>query len=796
MPTIWVGDVSKSFHEDSTVVNSRNQKEGNFNISLLGRHYVESEGCKDLATSEKFSDENSSESWLETEYGEESAYTHTGSGIFRSKVLDEAGVSDFTAGQNDQDKQRDDTVSSEDKLVSQEDSQCFGTFEFNNSNGQMGKVAYQTIATKLYSTMETVESVVESESSDFGSGQGRHEMVAVKRKFGHREIPGRSSLDSIDNRLKPLGLGSTSESDICSGQMEDRRTTHVSQRLGIKSGLEGNSRVRASIEGNCLNDKNGQSSGSDVYKEARRYEKSKPTGGIKPHYEVGREISARFVSIAYPRKTQSNSRFSKSHDSQQARMGIKPRDIPTNNKKMGSANNRPNGNESESEGETVLCQNTVLPSNGDRCSFTGLEPRSIVHISSIPINREGAQEDKEGQSRGDSNSSRLAQEGMVSLIDCNVNRQSMGASEQKGSSPTRTNNASMSAGIIIEGLEVERNRLRKEGFSNAVIDMMLASRKPSTNNTYRRVWKVFLPWLLEKGVTPEQVTVSHVLDFLQAGFDKNLSVRTLRLQTSAISVLTGKQWARDQKVIKFLTGVLHLRPPIKKLSATWSLPLVLKGLTKEPFEPLDTVSEMLLTLKTTLLIAITSARRVSNLQALSAEEPFTIVQSDKVVLRTMPEFLPKVVKDSHLNSEIILPSFFPEPVSDQEKKWHNLDIVRCLSIYLKRAKSWRKTNKLLIIPSGNRKGQAASTTTISRWIVNCIKAVYQEAGVRFPKGVKAHSTRAVSASWAFQAEVSMEKVCKAASWSSANTFLKHYHLDVRSTQEANVALSILGSVCE
>ncbi len=45
--------------------------------------------------------------------------------------------------------------------------------------------------------------------------------------------------------------------------------------------------------------------------------------------------------------------------------------------------------------------------------------------------------------------------------------------------------------------------------------------------------------------------------------------------------------------------------------------MVLEALCKLPFEPIEEVSERLLTLKTVLLLAIHSLKRVGDLQALS-----------------------------------------------------------------------------------------------------------------------------------------------------------------------------------
>lgn len=87
------------------------------------------------------------------------------------------------------------------------------------------------------------------------------------------------------------------------------------------------------------------------------------------------------------------------------------------------------------------------------------------------------------------------------------------------------------------------------------------------------------------------------------------------------------------------------------------LTLVLEALTKATFEPAQEVSIKFLTLMLAFLLAITTARRVSDLQALSIKEPFLLILEDRVVLRQDPLFLPKVASQFHISQEITLPSF-------------------------------------------------------------------------------------------------------------------------------------------
>lgn len=53
----------------------------------------------------------------------------------------------------------------------------------------------------------------------------------------------------------------------------------------------------------------------------------------------------------------------------------------------------------------------------------------------------------------------------------------------------------------------------------------------------------------------------------------------------------------------------------------WDLSLVLQLLIGEPFEPIDSCAVTFLTPKTVFLVAITTAKRVSELKALSIRDP-------------------------------------------------------------------------------------------------------------------------------------------------------------------------------
>ncbi len=68
--------------------------------------------------------------------------------------------------------------------------------------------------------------------------------------------------------------------------------------------------------------------------------------------------------------------------------------------------------------------------------------------------------------------------------------------------------------------------------------------------------------------------------------------------------------------IRFLRGIRRLRPPVRPRMPTWDLAVVLEALSKATFELLEEVPLRFLTVKTVFLLAISSLKRVGDLQAI------------------------------------------------------------------------------------------------------------------------------------------------------------------------------------
>ncbi|XP_067257251.1 uncharacterized protein [Chanodichthys erythropterus] len=337
----------------------------------------------------------------------------------------------------------------------------------------------------------------------------------------------------------------------------------------------------------------------------------------------------------------------------------------------------------------------------------------------------------------------------------------------------------------------EGARLIETGLPTEVVETILHSRAPSTRKLYLYKWKVFALWCEQHNLDPVHSSVSDVLRFLQEKFSEGLTPSTLKVYVAAISAhhipVGGSSLGRDPLVVRFLRGALRLRPVVRTKTPTWDLTIVLQGLAEAPFEPIEEVSDKFLTLKTIFLLAVSSLKRIGDLQALSVAPSCLEFAPGmvKAFLHTRPGYVPKV--PTRVPGPIVLEAFCPPPFTnvDQERK-NLLCPVRALDAYVHRAALWRKTEQLFVCYGSPKKGGPASKQRMSKWLVEAISLAYETVGRPCPLMVRAHSTRGMAASRALLSGVSMDDICGAAGWSSQHTFIRFYNLHLNITPGARV----------
>ncbi len=150
------------------------------------------------------------------------------------------------------------------------------------------------------------------------------------------------------------------------------------------------------------------------------------------------------------------------------------------------------------------------------------------------------------------------------------------------------------------------------------------------------------------------------------------------------------------------------RPP---LVPSWDLSIVLAGLHRGPFEPLDTVRQKFLSLKTAHLTVLTSLKRVGDLQAFSVSEECLVFGPvySHVVLRPRPGYVPKVPTTLFRDQVVNLQAL---PSEEADPALALLCPVRALRLYVDHTWSVSSSEQLFVCHGGQQKGKAVSKTEV------------------------------------------------------------------------------------
>ncbi len=237
------------------------------------------------------------------------------------------------------------------------------------------------------------------------------------------------------------------------------------------------------------------------------------------------------------------------------------------------------------------------------------------------------------------------------------------------------------------------------GLAPAVVETIIQARAPSTRQTYALKWSLFATWCSSRREDPRRCTIGVVLSFLQERLERRLSPSTLKVYVAAIAAhhdaVDGRSLGKHDLIVRFLKGARRMNPSRPPLVPSWDLSIVLAGLQRGPFEPLDSVELKFLSLKTALLTALTSIKRVGDLQAFSVSEEcfvFGLVYSH-VVLRSRPGYVPKVPTTPFRDQVVNLQAL---PSEEADKALALLCPVRALRIYVTRTRSVRSSEQLFV----------------------------------------------------------------------------------------------------
>ena len=211
-----------------------------------------------------------------------------------------------------------------------------------------------------------------------------------------------------------------------------------------------------------------------------------------------------------------------------------------------------------------------------------------------------------------------------------------------------------------------------------------------------------------------------------------------------------------------MKGVYKLRTPKPKYNSIWDVKPLLNYL--KAMEEGDLYS---LTLKCSMLLALTTGQRIQTLTNLSLD--FLVKSSGKFTFH-----IAKILKTSkpgkHFSVEV-----------KQYSRDPKLCPYNCLTKYLLMTENLRTSDQLFI--THQKPHTPASSHSISRWI----RTVLSDAGVETKFG--AHSTRHASTSKAFNSTIPIDQILDKAGWTSDSTFANFHRKPI--AEDNSFAESVL-----
>lgn len=172
-----------------------------------------------------------------------------------------------------------------------------------------------------------------------------------------------------------------------------------------------------------------------------------------------------------------------------------------------------------------------------------------------------------------------------------------------------------------------------------------------------------------------------------------------------------------------------------------------------------------MTQKTVFLVALATARRVSEIQALSRRK--AVITEEEATLTVVEGFVSKTQR----------PGDNPLTINIQANTRNGaLCPVKYLKQYLDRTDKLSPVSDQLFI-SLNAPHQAISKDTVARWLASCIRDSYKSLDDCLLPHVNAHEIRAIAASM-FIRNNDIDEIMSTGLWKSKYCFLQHYFREV------------------
>ena len=249
-------------------------------------------------------------------------------------------------------------------------------------------------------------------------------------------------------------------------------------------------------------------------------------------------------------------------------------------------------------------------------------------------------------------------------------------------------------------------------------------------------------------------------------FDSGLSASTLKFVRSSISFFlreSHKEIIDSSLVSRLLKSFEKTRPTVPRYAVTWDVNIVLRFL--KTWFPHRGISLKQLTLKTCMLIALSSSDRAQTIQSIRVDHCVCTARGVE-----FPIFS-RLKTSRHLRKpRVVICPRWSDPA---------LDVERCVLDYMSRTLTLRaravsqgkpKPNQLFL---SHRTGLPVARNTISRWLTE----VMSLAGID-TSYFKGHSTRVAGVSKAKRRGANPNQLVLQGDWTNVSTFERHYDREI------------------
>ena len=603
--------------------------------------------------------------------------------------------------------------------------------------------------------------VVERGSAERGSeflpSSSRHQLLLGR--FGCR-------LGSPSRRAPRLGpLASPSEGSL---HQHERASSSSARPAGLRTSDYGH--VGSAVLRQHHHSSLPSSFGRDVLIHSERHsERGSPLGGESPHSSP--------PPVHHGVVQRQRGRLKSPQSGDRVRMDPSPGGSRSAGPQVASSD-RSLCNLPDSEAPSLLLSGLRSAGGRDGCPSPALGRSPSLRLSSDRHHKESAsQTEVIEELRVDSHSSVLASEGLVPKSSGTIIRRSHHTVRSKRSSktapvPPKSAYASADCMAALKRFAIQA------GFSPAVAGQLIFSRRLSTRLNYQARWGTYRKWCKDFHHRSSSPSIAKIADFLTYMF---------KSKGAALSTIKGYR-AMLAAVFKFPLSEISSSPILKDLVRSfeisaprpvfppppWDLDKVLQFLSDPPFEPLARASFLDKTKKALFLLAMATAKRVSELQALSFSVSF---QGEDLVLYYDPFFRAKTESVTNpLPRSIIVPSL-SDFAGDLPERLHCP--VRAVKYLRKAARSASFILSRLFVSPRNPE-RSMSKNAMSFYLRQLIVDSGAVSSARPPR---AHDIRGIATSLNYYSNLSLSSLMQVATWRSKRVFASCYLKEVSATQD-------------